>query len=78
MQSDKYRPPVRLAIWGHEGIAFWVRSQGRARRVGGLRFASGPCGPYAGQVGSPLRAQYLEHVRDWVHTGELPDEVAFA
>jgi len=78
MQSETYRPPVRLATWSNEGLTFWMRSEGVPRRVAGLRFALGPTGPYAGLVGSPLRQQYLETVRDWVATGELPEGVQYS
>lgn len=74
MPLELYRPPVRLAMWGRTGLTFWVRSQGRARRVAGFVFPLGPSGPYAGIVGSPMRQQYLDTVRTWVQTGELPEE----
>lgn len=77
MHRDLHRPPVRVAFWGPSGIAFWVRSQGRPRRVAGLTFAVGPLGPYAGLVGSPLRRQYEEQVQAWVKAGELPEEAVF-
>ncbi len=78
MHLESYRPPVRLASWGRTGLSFWVRSQGRARRVAALSFPMGPCGPYTGIVGSPIRQLYLEQLRAWVASGELPDEAAYA
>jgi hypothetical protein len=74
MHLESYRPPVRFASWGERGLSFWVRSQGKARRVAGLTFPLGPSGPYAGIVGSPMRRQYEDQVRAWVSTGELPEE----
>lgn len=78
MHLENYRPPVRLASWGRDGISFWLRSQGVRRRVGELTFEVGPTGPYAGIVGSPLRRQYEDQVRAWIQTGELPEDVAWA
>ena len=77
MQRENYRPPVRFGAWGNQGLTFWVRANGAARRVAGLLFEVGPCGPYAGQVGSPLRQRYLEVLRAWVQTGELPEEAVY-
>lgn len=65
---------MRLAAWGQQGISFWVRSQGRPRRVAVVFFPAGKAGPYTGTPGSPIRRQLVAHMREWVQTGEIPEE----
>lgn len=75
---EPYRPPVRVAAWGQTGISFWVRSQGRPRRVAVMLFPTTRGAPYSGIPGSPIRRQYVAQVRDWVQTGEIPEEAKLA
>ena len=69
---------MRVAAWGQRGISFWVLSQGRPRRVAVVLFPMSKEGPYTGSPGSPIRKQLLAHMREWVKTGEIPEDARLA
>ncbi len=69
---------MRLAAWGQQGISFWVRSQGRPRRVAVVLFPAGKAGPYTGTPGSPIRRQLVGYLTAWTQNGEVPEEARFS